>query len=172
MSFTDRVDAGRRLARRLAHLSEVDVVVLGLPRGGVPVAFDVAQALHAPLDVIVTRKLDAPFQTELAMGAVAENGVRVIYPKMLRRGRSRIPLAGRTTLVVDDGIASGTTAEAACRAARILGPQRIVLAVPVAPAHAVTALGSVAEEIVYTETPAWIPAISELVRRFLANLRR
>ncbi|WP_406043336.1 phosphoribosyltransferase family protein [Micromonospora sp. NBC_00898] len=188
MRFTDRVDAGRRLARRLAHLRDADVVVLGLPRGGVPVAFEVAQALHAPLDVIVTRKLDAPFQPELTMGVVAENGIRTIYPKVLRRagvgpdelaelervmrveldhrvqqllrGRSRIPLAGRTALVVDDGITTGTTAEAACRAARTLGSQRIVLAVPVAPADAVTALGRIADEIVCTETPAWVPAIS------------
>lgn len=79
----------------------------------------------------------------------------------LRGGRPRIPLAGRTALVVDDGIASGTTAEAACRAARILGAQRIVLGVPVAPTHAVTALGRVAEEIVCTETPVWMPAISQ-----------
>ncbi|MER6591117.1 phosphoribosyltransferase family protein [Micromonospora purpureochromogenes] len=76
MSFADRVDAGRRLARRLAHLRGTDVVVLGLPRGGVPVAFEVAQALDAPLDVMVIRRLDAPFQAELVMGAVAENGVR------------------------------------------------------------------------------------------------
>jgi predicted phosphoribosyltransferase len=159
--FADRDDAGRRLAARLGHLRGEPVVVLGLPRGGVPVAFQVAQALGAPLDVIVVRKLGVPFQPELGMGAVGEDGVRVINPKVVhasgvsedevaavqareqaavearaaryRVRRPRQPLDGRVAVVVDDGIATGSTARAACQIARAQGAARVVLAVPVAP---------------------------------------
>src|SRR5512135_2129557 len=143
MLFTDRGDAGRRLAARLEYLRDEPVVVLGLPRGGVPVALEVALALHAPLDVIVVRKLGVPFQPELGMGAVGEDGVLVINREVVRQAavpadelaavkareqaqasasaaryrarRAREPLAGRTAVIVDDGIATGATARAACQ---------------------------------------------------------
>ncbi|MGN6441451.1 MAG: phosphoribosyltransferase family protein [Arthrobacter sp.] len=168
VAFHDRPDAGRRLGKRLAGLRGRDVVVLGLPRGGVPVAFEVAKALEAPLDVIVVRKLGVPFQPEVAMGAIGEGGVRVLDPRTIsmarvsqedlqqverqerallesrvarfRQGRPRINLAGRTVIIVDDGIATGSTARAACQVARHLGAAKVILAVPVAPARAIVEL--------------------------------
>lgn len=141
MPFDDRTDAGRRLARRLGHLHDEDIVVLGLPRAGVPVAYEVARACAAPLDVLVVRKLGVPRQPELAFGAIGEHGVRVLNQDVIddaglrneeladvehaervelerrvaryRAGRARESLAGRTVLVVDDGLATGATAEAA-----------------------------------------------------------
>ena len=161
--FADRREAGALLARELDALRGQDVVVLGLPRGGVPVASVVAEALDAPLDVIVVRKLGVPFQPELAMGAIGEGGVRVLDRRLverakvsdeqiaeverreravldarverLRRGRPRLDLRGRVAVIVDDGIATGATARVACQVARRLGASRVVLAVPVAPAH-------------------------------------
>jgi putative phosphoribosyl transferase len=182
MRFTNRAEAGRGLAQRLAHLRGQDVVVLGLPRGGVPVAYEIARALGAPLDVIVVRKLGVPFQPELAMGAIGEDGVRVTSPGVLRSARidpaelaaveqaeaeelrrrltrlrsrhPRVPLAGRTAVVVDDGIATGSTARAACRVARAHGAARVVLAVPVAPAGTSRSMADVADEVVCLDTPA------------------
>lgn len=166
--FRDRVDAGRRLGQRLAGLLGEGVVVLGLPRGGVPVAAEVATALNAPLDVIVVRKLGVPFQPELAMGAIGEGDTRVLDRRVIsvahvtendlrtveqgerellesrvalyRRGRARIDLRGRTVVIVDDGIATGSTARVACRVARQLGAARVILAVPVAPAQVLGSL--------------------------------
>lgn len=179
--FSDRTDAGRRLADRLLHLIGHDVVVVGLPRGGVPVAREVSEALHAPLDVIVVRKLGVPFQPELAMGAIGEDDVRVIDEEIVRRAgiddaqlaevealeraelarrvrqfrgdRQRIPLAGREVVVVDDGIATGATARAACRVARAEGARRVVLAVPVAPTGWARRFRDVADECVCVATP-------------------
>src|SRR3954449_3324580 len=161
MSFADRADGGRRLASLLAHLRDEHPVVLALPRGGVPVAYEVARALGAPLDVILVRKLGVPVQPELAMGALGEDGVRVLNGDVLRsagvtaaelaaveagqraelerrttglrRRWPRIDLAGRTVIIVDDGIATGATARAACTVARAHGAARVVLAAPVAP---------------------------------------
>ena len=171
MVFADRDDAGRRLAARLGHLRGEPVVVLGLPRGGVPVAFQVAQALGAPLDVIVVRKLGVPIQPELGMGAVGEDGVRVINPTVAlaavqareqaavdaraarRRARwPRQPLAGQVAVVVDDGIATGATARAACQIARAHGAARVVLAVPVAPPGWQANIGADADELVCART--------------------
>ena len=189
MLFVDRIDAGRRLAERLGHLREADPVVLGLPRGGVPVAYQVADALDAPLDVIVVRKLGVPFQPELGMGAIGEDGVRIVNPEVVRaarvtddeiaaverrertelerrarrfRGdRPRVPLEGRTAIVVDDGIATGSTARAACQVARAHGAARVVLAVPVAPPGWTDRLGADADELVCLETPEQFWAIGQ-----------
>ncbi|WP_460429222.1 phosphoribosyltransferase, partial [Amycolatopsis endophytica] len=145
MPFTDRRHAGRRLAARLDRWRGRDVVVLGLPRGGVPVAYEVARALGAPLDVILVRKLGVPYQPELGLGALGEGGLRVVDPDSLRRfgirapelaavesaerseldrraarfrtGRSRLPLSGRVAVIVDDGVATGASARVAVAAA-------------------------------------------------------
>lgn len=180
MSFRDRHDAGVRLAERLEHLRGRDLVVLGLPRGGVPVAAEVATALAAPLDVIVVRKLGAPRHAEYAIGAIAETGERVLdegamrsigvteaelaaierreqaeltrRAALYRRGRPRRDLTGRTAVIVDDGIATGATATAACRAARALGASAVVLAVPVAPRNWADLLRNEADELIAVET--------------------
>ncbi|HSN02712.1 MAG TPA: phosphoribosyltransferase family protein [Acidimicrobiales bacterium] len=189
MTFVDRADAGRQLAAKLAHLRSSNVVVLGLPRGGVPVAAEVARALAAPLDVIVVRKLGAPRQPELGMGAIGEDGVRVINDEVVRivgasaldvadverheraeldrrarrfrAGRARLDIAGRTVVIVDDGIATGSTARAACQVARAHGAARVVLAVPVAPPEWESMLGGVADEFVCLETPASFFAVGQ-----------
>ena len=194
MVFADRADAGRQLAARLEHLRGEPVVVLGLPRGGVPVALEVARALSAPLDVIVVRKLGVPYQPELGMGAVGEDGVRVINREVIRaarvpadelaavqareqaqvdaraaryRGcRPREPLAGRTALVVDDGIATGSTARAACQVARAHGAARVVLAVPVAPRGWQARIAGAADELVCVHTPGDFFAIGQFYADF------
>lgn len=187
MTFRNRVDAGWQLASRLQHLAGEGVVVLGLPRGGVPVAAEVAGALGAPLDVILVRKVGLPVQPELAMGAIGEDGVTVVNEhvvqlarltpeqrhavevreraeldrraELYRRGRARTGLAGRTAIVVDDGIATGSTARAACAVARAHGARRVVLAAPVAPVEALTSLRDVADELVFVETPEHMDAV-------------
>jgi putative phosphoribosyl transferase len=181
MMFADRPDAGRRLAARLRHLRGQPVVVLGLPRGGVPVAAEVAKALGTPLDVIVVRKLGVPFQPELGMGAVGEDGVRVLNPEVIaaarvtatelaavekreraevarrascyRGERKRVPLTGRVAVIIDDGIATGSTARAACKIARALGAARVVLAAPVAPPGWQERIGRDADEMIAVATP-------------------
>jgi len=181
MTFTDRDDAGRQLASRLEHLRGQPVVVLGLPRGGVRVAAQVARALGAPLDVIIVRKLGTPFQPELGMGAVGEDGVRVINPEVVNQAgvterelaaitarelgqvaaraeryrpyRPREPLSGKVAVVVDDGIATGSTARAACQIARAHGAARVVLAAPVAPVGWEERIGPGADEFVCVDTP-------------------
>jgi putative phosphoribosyl transferase len=178
--FVDRVDAGRQLAKRLSGLPG-DVRVLGLPRGGVPVALEVAKTIDAPLDVIVVRKLGVPWQPELAMGAVGEDGVRVTNDEVVRQtkvseadlvaacdrerreverrarqlrgSRERVSLDGCTAVIVDDGIATGATARAACEVARAHGASRIVLAVPVAPADSIRQLREVTDDVVCLQTP-------------------
>ncbi|MDX3099948.1 phosphoribosyltransferase family protein [Nonomuraea angiospora] len=180
--FVDRHDAGVRLGQRLAGLvTDEDVVVLGLPRGGVSVGSEVAQALGAPLDVIVVRKLGVPFQPELGFGALGEGGVRVINSDVVRlvdvtreemseveereqaevlrrvrrfRGdRAPVDLAGRTVIVVDDGIATGSTARAACQVARARGAARVILAVPVGTPDTIASLCQDADEVICLETP-------------------
>jgi len=194
MSFLDRSDAGKRLANRMLHLRGEDVVVLALPRGGVPVAAEVARALGAPLDVIVVRKLGVPVQPELGMGAIGEGDVRIINPEVVaithvtdaeiatverreraeldrrarrfRGDRPRTPLAGRTAVIIDDGIATGSTARAACQVARAQGAARVVLAVPVAPPSACATLAADADEVVCLETPGHFLAIGEWYQDF------
>ncbi len=189
MAFENRQDAGRRLAVRLAGCRSDDIVVLGLPRGGVPVAFEVALALDAPLDVIIVRKLGVPVQPELAMGALGEDGVRVLNEEVIdlaqvseqeldaveereraeverrsrqfRGDRARVPLEGRSVVIIDDGIATGSTARAACQVARAHGARRVVLASPVAPPTAADDLRDSADEVVVLETPERFFAIGQ-----------
>ncbi|WP_327043485.1 phosphoribosyltransferase family protein [Microbispora sp. NBC_01189] len=188
----DRRDAGLLLGERLRDLRDAqdgvgEVVVVGLPRGGVPVAFQVARALDAPLDVILVRKLGVPYQPELGFGAIGEGGVRVVNPDVVRlarlsddemaaverreraelerrarqfRGaREPVDLAGRTVIVVDDGIATGGTARAACQVARAHGASRVVLAVPVGAPETIASLRGDADEIVCLDTPDHFYAI-------------
>ena len=188
-TFRDRSEAGKVLATRLQHLRGAEVVVLALPRGGVPVAYEVARELDAPLDVIVVRKVGAPGQPELAMGAIGEDGVRVVNDEIVRavgasaadfsrieqieraelqrraerfRGATaRVDLVGRVAVIVDDGIATGSTARAACQVARAHGADRVVLAVPVAAPDSVRSLASDADEIVCVEQPAWLQSVGQ-----------
>lgn len=180
--FTDRTDAGRQLASRLLEMNLEKPCVLALPRGGVPVGFEVAQALHAPLDLVLVRKIGAPFEPELALGAVVDgsrpelviNDPAVISSLGLQAyierreaeelreierrrrvylgGRSRLDITGRTAIVVDDGIATGATMRAALHATRRAHPKRILLAVPVAPPDTLAELRAEADEIVCLET--------------------
>lgn len=193
MPFTDRRDAGRRLARRLAGYDQ-DVVVLALPRGGVPVAFEVARALRAPLDVLMVRKLGLPYQRELAVGAIGEGGVRVLNRDVVqmsrltgdeiaaveeiervelrrraerfRGGRPPVSLSGRTALIIDDGVATGSTARAACQVARAQGAARIVFAAPVGAPDALIALGEDADQVVWLAAPSWFHAVGQWYRDF------
>ena len=193
--FDDRADAGRRLAARLAHFGgRDDVVVLALPRGGVPVGYEVARSLGAPLDVLVVRKLGVPGFEELAMGAVAGGGVRVLDDELVRSlripdrlvervtereraeverrerayrgGRPAPGLRGKTVILVDDGIATGSTVRAAVAALRHSSPARIVVAAPVAPPSTCEMLRRVADEVVCVETPEPFSAISLWYRSF------
>ncbi|MFF2726579.1 phosphoribosyltransferase family protein [Streptomyces sp. NPDC058008] len=194
MLFTDRTDAGRRLAPALRHLERRDPVVLALPRGGVPVAYEVARALGSPLDVIVVRKLGVPYHPELGFGAIGEGGVRVISDEIVRRagvreedlasveraegaelvrrahayreGRPRLPLEGRTVIVVDDGVATGATARAACRVVREQGAAHVVLAVPVASPDVADGLREDADDVVCLSTPSLFSAVGEWYRDF------
>jgi putative phosphoribosyl transferase len=194
VTFVDRADAGRQLAELLQDLRQPDVVVLGLPRGGVAVATEIARALQAPLDVILVRKVGLPAQPELAMGAIGEDGVRIVAEDVMRRAgvtsdqlaeveqearvelerqahlfrrdRPRLSLIGRTALLVDDGIATGSSAVAACQVARAHGAARVILAVPVGSPDAVAALSRVADEVRCLYTPAWLGAIGQFYRNF------
>lgn len=193
MLFIDRGDAGRRLAVPLQSLDGEDMVVLGIPRGGVPVAFEVATALGAPLDVIPVRRLGVPHQPELAFGAIGED-VRVINEFIVeqaqltvdemaevehreraeitrraarfRHGHPPTPVAGRTAVIVDDGMVTGASARAACRIARAHGATRVVLAVPVAAREAVNTLKREADEVICLETPAWSHTVGQWYRSF------
>ena len=180
--FRNRRDAGRRLAARLQRLADrSDVFVLALPRGGVPVAFEVAAALGAPLDVFLVRKLGVPGQPELAMGAIASGGLRVLDRHLIekldissteiaavearalrelerrqreyRESRPAAGVAGRTLILVDDGVATGSTLKAAIQALREERPEAIIAAIPVAPPSAVAPLGALADEVVCLATP-------------------
>jgi putative phosphoribosyl transferase len=190
----DRTDAGQALARSLDHLRGTDLVVLGLPRGGVPVAYEVAKALGAPLDVIVVRKLGVPYQPELAMGAIGEGGIRVSNDEVIRRGgitpheiaaveqreradlvqqaqrfragRPNVDLAGRTAVIVDDGIATGSTAAAACQVARQMGASRVILAVPVGAPESIRSLQVVCDEVACLYAPDYFMAVGTFYDNF------
>ncbi len=193
--FADRHDAGRALAEALSLRGDLtDPVVLALPRGGLPVGREVARALGAPLDIMVVRKLGLPQQPELAMGAVASGGIRVLNPEVVReaavpdsvlddvaqaesreverrervyRGTRAPPeLEGRTVILVDDGIATGSTARAAIQAARARGARGVIVAAPVAPPETVRLLGQEADDVVCLATPEPFLAISLHYRSF------
>jgi putative phosphoribosyl transferase len=194
--FADRADAGRRLAAALSTVKLDKPVVLALPRGGVPVALEVARALHAPLDLLLVRKIGAPWQRELAVGAVAEgeepvvvkdsrtlalsgDGSRYVEEQArieleeierrraaYLRGRARTPLKGREVVLVDDGIATGTTVRTALKAIRLAGPARIVLAVPVAPPETVEALSPEVDQLVCLYRPAFFQAVGQFYENF------
>ncbi len=193
--FRDRVDAGQKLAKKLgAYANRDDVLVLGIPRGGVPVAFEVAQALHAPLDIMLVRKLGVPGQRELAMGAIASGGARTLNQQLiaglgvtqaqvaetiaaqeaelqrreeLYRGvRPEIAVQGKIVILVDDGIATGSSMLVAAHAVRTLKPRKIVVAVPVAPSHAEASIGGIADEFVCVDQPEWFFAIGQFYEDF------
>ncbi len=194
--FADRAQAGRRLAARLEGRFDATPVVLALPRGGLPVAAEVARTLGAPLDLMLVRKLGAPGQPELAMGALADGDppVRVINEDVRRHlgvteaqieeveareaetltarrrayleDRARVPLEGRHVIVVDDGIATGATARAAIRAARAAGAASVTVATPVAPPDTVAALREEADEVIAVRTPESFMGISQFYLDF------
>jgi putative phosphoribosyl transferase len=181
MTFKNRLDAGRKLAQALAGYKNQQPVILALPRGGVPVAAEVAAALDAPLDLILVRKIGVPTQPELAMGAVVDGGAPIIVrnddiiqlagidesefnavcdselAEIERRhqrylgDRAQIDIAGRVAIVIDDGIATGATTRAALRATRIRKPKKLVLAVPVAPTEALAAMREEADDVICLE---------------------
>ena len=193
--YRDRADAGRTLARELAPFADrPDVVVLGLPRGGVPVAFEVAVALRAPLDVFIVRKLGVPGHAEYAMGALASGGVRVLNEELVRRlalppaaveavlhaeqrelerreelyrgARPAPQVRGRTALLVDDGLATGATMLAAVRALRRQRPAHVVVAVPVGAVDSCELLRGEADEVVCASTPEPFRAVGAWYRDF------
>jgi len=196
MPFKNRADAGRKLAKALAEYQNQNPVILALPRGGVPVGVEVATILHAPLDLILVRKVGVPFQPELAMGAVVDGGAPIIVrnndvirlagvaeaefkivcdhelAEIERRrhrylgSRARIDVAGRTAIVIDDGVATGATTRAALQATRIRKPKKLVLAVPVAPTDGLDALRDNADDIVCLETHEPFGAIGYYYRDF------
>lgn len=191
--FEDRQHAGRVLAERLAHLQgHQDLLVLALPRGGVAVGFEVARALHAELDVFVVRKLGYPGHEEYAMGAIASGGVRVMNvragagvterevdaivrreeaelarrERLYRGSRPPVAIAGRTVIVVDDGLATGATMRAAVAAIRKQSPQRLIVAVPVGAQETCAQLESEADEVVCAEIPSPFHAVGLWYRHF------
>jgi putative phosphoribosyl transferase len=194
VQFTDRADAGRQLAADLGFLRGSGAVVLGLPRGGVPVAFEVAAELGAPLDVIVVRKLGLPSQPELAMGAIGEGGVQILNEAVVqqawvtaadlaaaeerergeigrqalqfRAGRPRADITGRTAVLVDDGIATGSTARAACLVARAQGAARVIMAAPVGSPGSAAALSASCDEVFCLLTPESFSSVGEWYRDF------
>ena len=193
--FNNRREAGAELARRLEHFANRnDVVVLALPRGGVPVAYEVARALGAPLDVFLVRKLGLPGHRELAMGAIASGGVRVLNEdvvgwyripeavideaareeqtelerreRVYREGRGAVEVSGRVVLLIDDGLATGSTMKAAVQAVRARGPSRIVVAVPVGAPDTCQEFRTIADEVICARVPERFSAVGQWYRDF------
>ena len=195
MRFQNRTHAGQLLAQRLAsYAGQPDLLVLALPRGGVPVAYEIARALHAPLDVWVVRKLGAPQQPELAIGAVAPGGIEILDTSLIARlgipteelqqiaareraeldrrlaayrgNRPPIEVRGKTILLVDDGLATGASMRAAIASLRPLQPARIVVAVPVSDPGVCQRLASLADEVVCLHTPLRLEAVGQWYEDF------
>jgi putative phosphoribosyl transferase len=192
--FTDRRDAGRQLATRLTRYADLGPVVIGMPRGGVLVAAEVADVLAATLDIIVVRKIGCPWQPELGLGAIAEGGVRVLNDALIRdtgirpeeleatiaheraelarrvrryRGdRAAASIVDRVVILVDDGLATGYTARAAIEAIRDGGCRTVILAAPVAPRDTVAAMRQIADDVVVVETPRWFSGVGAAYRDF------
>jgi putative phosphoribosyl transferase len=192
--FEDRRDAGRRLAGKLSRFKDERTVVFALPRGGVPVGYEVSRALEAPLDVFVSRKLGAPGQPEFGIGAVAAGGVRVLNQDVVRRlgipdeyvqeitaqelaevgrrlryfrgQRPETEVVGRTAILVDDGLATGVTARAAVQALRLRKPRRLVLAAPVCAAQTADLFLRMVDDLVCLESPSDLGAIGFWYRNF------
>jgi putative phosphoribosyl transferase len=193
--FRDRTEAGQLLAEKLSeYANRTDVLILALPRGGVPVAFEVTKALNAPLDIIVVRKLGVPGQEELAMGAIAPGGVRVFEPGVIERSRVSTPvidgiiakeeaelkrretvyrgsdpapdLRGKIVILVDDGLATGSTMRAAVAAVRRGDPAQIVVAVPTAPPSSVNELRAEVDAVVACITPRLFFGVGEWYQKF------
>ncbi|HEU4550005.1 MAG TPA: phosphoribosyltransferase [Rhizomicrobium sp.] len=196
MLFRDRSDAGRKLAAALQEFRDRNCVILALPRGGVPVAAEVARSLRAPLDIVLVRKIGAPGHPELAVGSVVDGDVPIIVrdPELLRLtgtsqrefeeicarelaegerrrklylgARAPLPLAGRTAIVIDDGLATGNTMRAALQAARQRGPAELVMAVPVAPADTIARFRDAADRTICLATPEPFAAVGQFYADF------
>lgn len=192
--FSDRREAGRELAALLPPIGSDDVVVLALPRGGVPVAYEIARALGAPLDVFLVRKLGTPGHPELAMGAIASGGIRVLNDEVVqylnipaelidaiaereqaelerreaayRRGGPMPPLKNRTIILVDDGLATGSTMKAAVEAVKQEQPARVIVAVPVGAPETCRALTHIADEVICARMPSPFSAVGQWYRDF------
>ncbi|MCX8200788.1 MAG: phosphoribosyltransferase [Candidatus Caldarchaeum sp.] len=194
MLFADRVDAGRKLAKYLKRFYQGSCVVMAVPRGGVVVGYEVAKELKCPLDIVITRKIGAPGQPELAVGAVSEDGTVFVdeeiaavvgvsrsyveekadaekkeierRARVYRGGRPMLPLKGRRVVLVDDGLATGLTMKAAVHMARNQGAGKVIVAVPVAPPETVETLKKIADDVVVLETPSEFFAIGQFYEKF------
>ena len=195
MIFKDRVDAGRKLAEKLLdHLNQKDTIVIGLPRGGVVVAFEVAKKLNLPLDIIISRKIGMPGQPEFAIGAITADGKEVFDQRIIqsfglerkdlegiieaekeeilrrmkiyRPGRPALNLKNKTVILVDDGIATGMTMQATLLSARGLGAKKVIIAVPVIPQDQIRILEKFSDELVYLDAPVNFGAISVFYQEF------
>ncbi len=195
MFFKDRADAGKKLAEKLlAHANQKDTIVVGLPRGGVVVAFEVAKKLNLPLDIIVSRKIGMPGQPEFAVGAITADGKEIFDQRLIqsfalerkdlekiieaekketlrrmrvyRPGRAELNLKNKTVLLVDDGVATGMTMQATLLSARGLGAKQIIIAVPVIPQDQIKVLKRLSDEIIYLDAPVNFGAISIFYKDF------
>ncbi len=195
MFFIDRVDAGKKLAEKLIKFKDIkNGIVLGLPRGGLPVAFEVAQALNLPLDIVVPRKIGMPGQPELAVGAVCEDGSVIFNESLLRmanlkpadlqpiidkerqeaqrrlkkyRGdRPKLDLQDKVVILVDDGIATGSTMRAAIASAKANGAEKIIVAVPVIPPNTIPTMQEEVDQVIYLDAPAYFGAVGAFYQNF------
>jgi putative phosphoribosyl transferase len=195
MIFKDRTEAGQKLIRPLSHYKNaVNAVVIGLPRGGVVTAYEVAQGLNLPLDVICPRKIGAPFQSELAIGAITETGEGIFDQtlidrfsisedyinktieqekavakrrlEMYRKNRPKVPLKGKTVILVDDGLATGATMKAAIQSVKAEGAEKIVVAVPVSPSETLEEIRELADEAIALDTPLFFQAVGQFYEDF------